>query len=99
MHKSIPVHIWFEYVGLNEQLETKVFVFSTFSQNDKCVGVGFSCIWKRDDTYDIVDKHFDVLAWHKVAAEIAADHHNPLEKHLVAKQQTELNFSKSNNQN
>ena len=57
--------------------------FSTFSQNDKCVGVGFSCIWKRDDAYDIVDRDFDVLNWHKVGAEIAANHRNPLERHLV----------------
>jgi hypothetical protein len=79
-----------------------------FRLDNRCVGVGMSCIWKnvasldlqsndeksvdvksqdfnsnKQKSYDVVDKVYDVLAWHNVAAEIAAEHPNPLERHLV----------------
>ena len=58
-----------------------------------------SCIWKNTSNdvkykdvncYDVVDKAYDVSAWHNVAAEMAAEHPNPLERHLVNSQ---FNFS------
>ena len=56
---------------------------SVFRRDSTTVAVALSCVWNHLESYEIVDPHFDVLAWHNVAANIAADHPNPSERHLV----------------
>jgi len=54
-----------------------------FRRDSTTVAVALSCVWNHLESYEIVDTHFDVLGWHNVAADIAADHPNPNERHLV----------------